>query len=71
MPVEHCETLYDCLGRFFDDEVIKDEYVCKKCKVSGPVRKKIIISKLPNILVIHLKRFKSNAGNKVKLTKKI
>ena len=31
----------------------------------------MMISKLPDVLAIHLKRFKSGKGNKIKLTKKI
>jgi len=52
-------TLYDCLGQFIAEERLeKDEkWRCPKCKDFKDSSKKIDIWTLPNILIIHLKRF--------------
>lgn len=47
--------LYDCLDLYFNGEIISG-WTCPKCKVSREAVKKLDISKLPQILVIHLKR---------------
>lgn len=48
--------LYDCLESYFYGEYI-DGWTCPKCEQSRRAVKKLDISKLPEILVIHLKRF--------------
>ena len=65
----------DCLTKFFEMEIIFDSYFCEHCKTRGKViliniiiiifiiifkaTKSTIITKLPRILTIHLKRFKT------------
>lgn len=48
--------LYDCLESYFFGEYI-DGWTCPACKQNLKAVKKLDISKLPEILVIHLKRF--------------
>lgn len=51
---EECE-LKDCLDLYFNGEDITD-WDCPECKVKRLAVKKLDISKLPPVLVIHLKR---------------
>lgn len=51
---QQCE-LYDCLDLYFNGEFI-DGWTCPRCKQRREAVKKLDISKLPQILVIHLKR---------------
>lgn len=48
--------LYDCLDSYFDGETIEG-WTCPRCKQNRDAIKKVDISKLPPVLVIHLKRF--------------
>lgn len=52
----------DCLKEFFKDERLDggDAWRCPRCKVARPAVKRLSISKLPKILLIHLKRFSQN-----------
>lgn len=49
-------SLYDCMDLYFNGETI-DGWDCEKCKQSRRAIKKLDISKLPFVLVIHLMRF--------------
>lgn len=51
--------LHDCLDLYFDGEVIEG-WTCPRCKQNRDAIKKLDISKLPPVLVIHLKRFVKN-----------
>ncbi|KAI9487251.1 MAG: hypothetical protein EXX96DRAFT_615041 [Benjaminiella poitrasii] len=52
-------TLEDCLNEFTNDEQLgnKDSWYCPRCKKHQRASKKIDIWKLPEIMVVHLKRF--------------
>ncbi|GAA5843592.1 hypothetical protein JCM11251_007125 [Rhodosporidiobolus azoricus] len=52
-------TLMACLEQFVRDEVLDgdDAWFCPRCKKNRQAIKKLSLSKLPPILVIHLKRF--------------
>lgn len=50
-----CE-IFDCLDLYFNGENIEG-WTCPKCKQNRDAVKKLDISKLPPVLVIHLKRF--------------
>lgn len=58
-------TIYDCFKEFTKLETLeKDElWYCPYCKQRQPSTKQIIITRLPNNLIIHLKRF-DNMMNK-------
>ena len=62
-------TLEDCLHEFTGDEQLShnDLWYCPRCKKNQPASKKIDLWKLPEILVIHLKRFSQvrRWGNKI------
>ena len=46
----------DCLREFTKEEIIKDEYVCPKCKKLRTVRKTMKVVRCPAVLVLHIKR---------------
>lgn len=49
--------LRDCLNHFSNPERIEAAWECPRCKQKREADKKIVICKLPKILIIHLKRF--------------
>ncbi|GAA5999531.1 hypothetical protein JCM5350_000048 [Sporobolomyces pararoseus] len=55
----HKVTLMSCLEAFVKDEILDkdDAWHCPRCKKNRKATKKLSLSKLPPILVIHLKRF--------------
>ena len=53
------KSLDDCLAAFQQEEEIKDSYVCEKCKSKSRAIKRLVVSKFPKYLVIHLKRFQT------------
>lgn len=55
-------SIYDCFDLFSTPEVLdKDNlWYCNKCKDQKQATKKMDVFKLPKILIIHLKRFKTN-----------
>jgi ubiquitin carboxyl-terminal hydrolase 4/11/15 len=57
-------ALTDCLKAFCEPERLDadESWLCSKCKQSVQAHKKLDLWTLPDVLVIHLKRF-SNAGN--------
>lgn len=70
-------TLDKCIANFLKEDSLQcsqkdggDMYKCEKCKKSSQAKIKTELSKLPNILVFHLKRFQfpsmKKIGSKVK-----
>ena len=55
LPDQRCH-LRDCLKYFTREENIEAAWECPKCNMKRPAKKKIVICKLPKILIIHLKR---------------
>ncbi|XP_005100745.1 ubiquitin carboxyl-terminal hydrolase 3 [Aplysia californica] len=53
-------TLSDCLSSFTDVEELEDSelYMCNNCKKRQRSTKKFWIRRLPNVLCLHLKRFR-------------
>jgi len=62
-------TLYQCLDEFHKEEKLDEEerWHCPKCKGPKDSSKKIDIWTLPNILIIHLKRFKFTRSQRGKI----
>jgi len=63
------ETSLDkCIQNFLKEDVLgsKDKYKCDKCKEQSKAKIKTELSKLPNILVFHLKRFSFPSMKKIK-----
>lgn len=57
-------TLRDCIAAAFASETL-DDYTCEKCKKKGSARIEHSISRLPQYLILSLKRF-TNTGAKVR-----
>eukprot|EP00633_Aureoumbra_lagunensis_P006476 CAMPEP_0197319342 /NCGR_PEP_ID=MMETSP0891-20130614/54411_1 /TAXON_ID=44058 ORGANISM="Aureoumbra lagunensis, Strain CCMP1510" /NCGR_SAMPLE_ID=MMETSP0891 /ASSEMBLY_ACC=CAM_ASM_000534 /LENGTH=537 /DNA_ID=CAMNT_0042810227 /DNA_START=354 /DNA_END=1967 /DNA_ORIENTATION=+ len=57
--------LDDLLGGFTCPEVLSDGHICENCGVSANRKKRLSIAKLPNVLVIHLKRFDALRSTKI------
>lgn len=57
-------TLRDCIATAFSSETL-DDYTCDKCKKKGSARIEHSISRLPQYLILSLKRF-TNTGAKVR-----
>ena len=56
--------LNDCLKLFCEEELLSNDnmWYCNKCKKHKPAKKQIRLFKLPNYLIIHLKKFKMTNG---------
>lgn len=57
IPSESRCHVRDCLNHFSNPERIEAAWECPRCKQKREADKKIVICKLPKILIIHLKRF--------------
>lgn len=57
IPSETRCHVRDCLSHFSNPERIDAAWECPRCKLKREAEKKIVICKLPRILIIHLKRF--------------
>ena len=57
-----------CIANFLREDTLdsKDQYKCEKCNQASKAKIKTEISKLPNILVFHLKRFAFPSMKKIK-----
>lgn len=63
-------NLYDCIDTFVAEEKSENEYLnCEKCKKNATFSKKIDLWKSPDILIIHLKRFKYSENGLVKISR--
>jgi ubiquitin carboxyl-terminal hydrolase 8 len=62
-------SLYQCLDYFVKEEVLEksDAWNCPKCKKLRTASKQLTLSKLPDVLLIHLKRFSFDGPFKDKL----
>ena len=61
--------LEDCLESFFQVEEMRgdNKWQCDKCKVKRQATKSIYIGKLPNTLIVHLKKFKHDRTSRRKI----
>lgn len=61
--------LTDCLASFTEVEELEDTelYMCSNCKTKQRSTKKFWIRRLPNVLCLHLKRFRWNMYYRVKV----
>ncbi|KAJ1955169.1 ubiquitin-specific protease doa4 [Dipsacomyces acuminosporus] len=52
-------SIYQCLDAYSETEILDgdDKWHCPKCKAKRRASKKLLISRLPLVLVVHLKRF--------------
>lgn len=58
-------SLHQCLDQFMKEETLdqNNAWYCGHCKKHQQAHKKIEIYKAPDLLILHLKRFKSSSGN--------
>lgn len=63
-------SLQDCLKTYTDQEFLNesDAYYCAKCKTHRAVAKKISLYRLPQVLVLHLKRFSYSTFSRDKVS---
>jgi ubiquitin carboxyl-terminal hydrolase 8 len=61
-------SLDKCIANFLKEDTLdsKDQYKCEKCNQKSKAKIKTELSKLPNILVFHLKRFAFPSMKKIK-----
>ena len=61
-------SLDKCIANYLKEDILEssDKYKCDKCNQSSKARIKTELSKLPNILVFHLKRFSFPSMKKIK-----
>ncbi|KAJ1751918.1 ubiquitin-specific protease doa4 [Coemansia sp. RSA 1821] len=66
MPI----NIYQCLEAYAETEVLDGEnkWMCPQCKVKRPATKKLMISRLPLVLIVHLKRFSTVGHFREKLS---
>ena len=62
-------TLYDCWNNFTQPEILKGDnmFTCEKCKVKREMTKKMAIWKLPQVMIILLKRFEIRGNQSLKI----
>lgn len=62
-------SLHDCLQEFCREEVLEqdDQWNCPACKKPRKATKKLTITRLPHVLIVHLKRFSSKGRWRNKL----
>lgn len=68
IPDKFNTTLDDCLMEFIKDETLdgSNKYSCDKCKTHTNAIKNMKLFKLPPIIIIQLKRYKSNGFHQIK-----
>ncbi|ETN20034.1 hypothetical protein PPTG_03127 [Phytophthora nicotianae INRA-310] len=66
-------SIHDCLKAYTEQEFLSDDaaYYCSKCKTHRSVAKKISVYRLPNVLVLHLKRFSYSTFSRDKVSTSI
>ncbi|CAD8178663.1 unnamed protein product [Paramecium octaurelia] len=69
LPILEDADLLQCISEYLKEEELDEgnQWYCSKCKSVKKSKKGIKLWKLPNILVIHLKRFKFTANYRCKL----
>lgn len=65
---QNCESLEDSLRNFTNPEYLADYYRCFNCKIASKANKTMSISKNPEILTIHFKRFEFENSRENKLS---
>lgn len=70
--VKH-SSIYDCLDAFTQHETLDEDnqWFCPKCKDHRKAKVQLTIKKLPEILIVHLKRFKKTQTGVSKFTETI
>jgi Ubiquitin carboxyl-terminal hydrolase len=58
-------TIDRCLRHFTMSELLVDHVLCPSCGIKTPTRKQHVVSRLPKVLCLHLKRFDGVLKKKV------
>jgi len=77
-PVRKCKDrdsgtwnchIHDCLQKFMETEELTDSerFFCNTCRSKQPSTKKFMIRRLPNVLCLHIKRFRWTSYARTKL----
>ncbi|KAE8982071.1 hypothetical protein PR003_g24145 [Phytophthora rubi] len=66
-------SIHDCLKAYTEQEFLSDDaaYYCSRCKTHRSAAKKISVYRLPNVLVLHLKRFSFSTFSRDKVSTSI
>lgn len=68
-------SITSCLNSFSSMELLanKDKFFCENCNCLQEAEKRMLVQKIPQILVLHLKRFKyiENVGRYVKISSSV
>ena len=66
-------SIYDCMHAFTRAEKLtgNDAYLCEHCKTKNDCMKQIAIQTLPEVMLVHLKRFTSSGWNASKLSRAV
>jgi len=70
---KNATNLYNCLDKYIEVEHLRgnDAWSCPNCKMKVDATKQLILSRLPRVMLIHLKRFYFQGPFKDKITSKI
>ncbi|GAV26902.1 hypothetical protein PMKS-000363 [Pichia membranifaciens] len=57
-------NLYDCIDSFVSSEILTGDnaWKCPRCRESLSTKKKLTITRLPAVLIVHLERFSLSSG---------
>jgi len=58
-------SLTQCLESYTAVETLADPFTCQKCQAQRVSSKQLTINQIPNVLVLHLKRFDARRSRKV------
>ncbi|KAH0833531.1 hypothetical protein AYO21_05210 [Fonsecaea monophora] len=66
IPRDRAGHIYDCLASYCREEKLSELWRCPYCKCEREATKQIILTRLPQFLVIHFKRFAASKHEKAK-----
>ncbi len=66
IPRERPGHIYDCLSSYCREEKLSELWRCPYCKCEREATKQIILTRLPQFLVIHFKRFAASKHERAK-----
>lgn len=68
IPRASKSSIYDCLKSYCAEEMLAGDEVwkCPRCNKQREARKKITLTRMPQFLVIHFKRFRAGKGESAK-----
>lgn len=71
--VREAVSLHSCIEAFTTSEELSEGigWKCEKCSAVRPARKRFALSRLPPVLVMHLKRFKHTATGPIKVAEPV